>query len=457
MPHSLLSVDDTAGTVPVRRACDAYLAPDAPLPVPDDGSIAAHAANQLASSGAAAATGGLQPGVKALLQFHDGSVIVLQPGTTLFTVGSMSIPAFSRLEPPDCRKMIERRHLEFSYHDGVVAVISCAGSCGRPWGPFILRGSATMPLLHGQPAPLLDADTVFLALYLGRGVGSIRVAFSSEPAATPRTDDSSRVPALQRALRACASERDRFRRDSSSLSLALAEAESLLYPALARTADALERRRVREDGIICGCCGALRLPDFFFPSILGAGVPPAERRCVFCIQHVRQHHDLYGPPFHLPSGFTMPSPHPEDFVRLTELVRCSSCARMRHRTMFHSKRVERGMPRGATAYVAVARAPSVIHAAVRRDAPRCHASLPICVFCRHTLATAKAAAASDATSDASSSAAPALHEPADVRSSTQWSPDADEPGDAASDCYSSDGMDPPDDPFDLGDFARALG
>ena len=55
-------------------------------------------------------------------------------------------------------------------------------------------------------------------------------------------------------------------------------------------------------------------------------------------------------------------------------------------------------------------------------------------------------------------AVPLPSDPADVRSSTQWSPDPDDPGgEGPLDDYSSDEFDPPDDPFDLGDLGGALG
>ena len=460
-PHFLPSVVDTAGGGPARRAAVTYLAPNAPRAVHDDGSLAAHDQNRIAAASVAAAVGGLQRGVKALLHFHDGSVTVLQPGTTRFNVGSLSIPAFSRLKPPDCRKMIEKHHLGFSYHDGVAAVSSEASSCGQPWGPFILRSSTTMPLLRNQPVALLDADAVFLASFHGRGIGAIQISFSTDPdAAIIGGDGGAHLPALQRALRACESERDRLRREVASLTACLADSDRLIYPSLARTTDALERRRVREDGIFCGCCGMLRLPDFFFPSILGAGVPPGSRRCAFCIRHIRQEHDLYGPPFTVPAGFTMPSLHPDDVARLADLIRCISCARMRHRSMFHAATVHLGMPRGATAYVEVIDAPYVITSPVQRRAPRCHATRTICVFCRRDLAVQKAAAAQNgaAASSSSHAAVPLPSDPADARSSTQWSPDPDGPGAAGTpDDYSSDEIDPPDDPFDLGDLGGALG
>ena len=212
-PHFLPSVVDTAGGGPARRAAVTYLAPNAPRAVHDDGSLAAHDQNRIAAASVAAAAGGIQRGVKAVLHFHDGSVVVLQPGTSCFNVGSVSVPASSRLKPPDCRKLIEKHHVAFSYHDGVVAVSSEASSCGRAWGPFILRATVAMPLLRNQPVALLDADAVFLASFFGRGVGSIQVSFSADPdAASVGGDDSARVPALQRALRACESERDRLRR-----------------------------------------------------------------------------------------------------------------------------------------------------------------------------------------------------------------------------------------------------
>ena len=223
-PHFLPSVVDTAGAAPTRREVATYTTPTAAFPVPSNHPNAAQE-NLLAADGVKAVLGGVQPGDKASLRFHDGSVLVLQPGTSRFNVGSFSIPAFSRLKPPECRKRIERQHLSFSFHDGVVAVSSDAGSCGHPWGPIILRGSAAMPLLRNQPVPLLDADAVFLGLYAGHGFCPIRVSFSSEPAnMLPESGHDPRVPALQRALRACESERDRLHRDVASLTEALTDA-----------------------------------------------------------------------------------------------------------------------------------------------------------------------------------------------------------------------------------------
>ena len=76
---------------------------------------------------------------------------------------------------------------------------------------------------------------------------------------------------------------------------------------LALRDDALQRQRIRDDGIFCGCCALLRLPDHFFPAMLSARVPPSRRRCVFCVQAVRANFDCFGRDFFVPPGFSMPS------------------------------------------------------------------------------------------------------------------------------------------------------
>ena len=150
--------------------------------------------------------------------------------------------------------------------------------------------------------------------------------------------------------------------------------------------DALERARVREDGILCGCCAFLRLPDHYFPAMLGAGTPPPRRRCALCIQFVRQNHDLFGRPFFTPPNFHMPTPTPEDEERLTELVRCPSCASMRHRSLlcdFPGAQVFDSLyPYGSG---------RVLRAPVPPTAPRGPTPvIPLCVFCRRDQRRARA-------------------------------------------------------------------
>ena len=64
-----------------------------------------------------------------------------------------------------------------------------------------------------------------------------------------------------------------------------------VYAQLALRDDALERQRIRDDGIFCSSCALLRLPDHFFPATLAPRVPPSRRRCVFCIRAIRANFD----------------------------------------------------------------------------------------------------------------------------------------------------------------------
>ena len=152
---------------------------------------------------------------------------------------------------------------------------------------------------------------------------------------------------------------------------------------LALRDDALQRQRIRDDGLFCSSCALLRLPDHFFPVMLAAHMPPSRRRCAFCIRAIRENFDCFGRAFFTPPGFTMPRLHPDDSRRLTDLHRCYSCASMRHASMLFPI---------YDAHVPLDLAPldsqSRLLAPLSRDAPRAHTTsqkFSVCVFCRRDL------------------------------------------------------------------------
>ena len=200
---------------------------------------------------------------------------------------------------------------------------------------------------------------------------------------------------------------------------------------LAQRDDALQRQRIRDDGIFCGCCALLRLPDHFFPAMLSARVPPSRRRCVFCVQAVRANFDCFGRDFFVPPGFSMPYLHRDDSKRLADLHRCYSCASMRHKSMLFPKY-------GADVPVDLAALPSQFRllAPLPRDAPRANTAsqaFSVCVFCRRDLQRNRIAPPK-----------PPRRQP--VEPIPDWEPDPDNPG----------GCDSPDDSDDFDDIDQEV-
>ena len=200
---------------------------------------------------------------------------------------------------------------------------------------------------------------------------------------------------------------------------------------LAQRDDALQRQRIRDDGIFCGCCALLRLPDHFFPAMLSARVPPSRRRCVFCVQAVRANFDCFGRDFFVPPGFSMPYLHSDDSKRLADLHRCYSCASMRHKSMLFPKY-------GADIPVDLAALPSQFRllAPLPRDAPRAktaNQAFSVCVFCRRDLQRNRIAPPK-----------PPRRQP--VEPIPDWEPDPDNPG----------GCDYPDDSDDFDDIDQEV-
>ena len=152
---------------------------------------------------------------------------------------------------------------------------------------------------------------------------------------------------------------------------------------LAQRDDALQRQRIRDDGIFCGCCALLRLPDHFFPAMLSARVPPSRRRCAFCVRAVRANFECFGRDFFVPPGFIMPRLHPDDSKRLTDLHRCYSCASMRHISMT-SRIYDADVPID----LALLDSQTRLLAPLPRDTPRANTAsqkFSVCVFCRRDL------------------------------------------------------------------------
>ena len=200
---------------------------------------------------------------------------------------------------------------------------------------------------------------------------------------------------------------------------------------LALRDDALQRQRIRDDGIFCGCCALLRLPDHFFPAMLSDRVPPSRRRCVFCVQAVRANFDCFGRDFFVPPGFSMPNLHRDDSKRLADLHRCYSCASMRHASMLFPIY-------GANVPVDLAALPPQFRllAPLPRDAPRAETAsqaFSVCVFCRRDLQRNRIAPPK-----------PLRRQP--VEPIPDWEPDPDNPG----------GCDSPDDSDDFDDFDQEV-
>jgi hypothetical protein len=170
---------------------------------------------------------------------------------------------------------------------------------------------------------------------------------------------------------------------------------------LALREDALQRQRIRDDGIFCSSCALLRLPDHFFPATLAPHVPPSRRRCVF------------GRDFFTPPGFTMPRLHPDDSIRLANLHRCYSCASMRHASMLFPI-YNAHVP----ADLALLGSQTPLVAPLSRDSPRppmVSQKFPVCVFCRR-----------DLLSDRSAPPRPLRCQPDEPI--PDWEPDPDYPG-----------------------------
>jgi len=183
---------------------------------------------------------------------------------------------------------------------------------------------------------------------------------------------------------------------------------------LALRDDALERQRIRDDGIFCSSCALLRLPDHFFPATLAPRVPPSRRRCVFCIRAIRANFDCFGRDFFTPPGFTMPHLHPDDSKRLADLHRCYSCASMRHASMLFPI-YNAHVP----ADLALLDSQTPLATPLSRDAPRAHTAsqkFPVCVFCRRDLLVGR-------------SAPPRPSRPQSDDPIPDWEPDPDCPGD----------------------------
>ena len=187
---------------------------------------------------------------------------------------------------------------------------------------------------------------------------------------------------------------------------------------LALRDDALQRQRIRDDGIFCGCCALLRLPDHFFPAMLSGRVPPSRRRCVFCVQAVRANFDCFGRDFFVPPGFSMPYLHRDDSKRLTDLHRCYSCASMRHVSMLFPI-YDADVPVDLAALPSQSR----LLAPLPRDAPRANTAsrrFSVCVFCRRDLLR-----------NCIAPPKPKRRKP--VEPVPDWEPDPDYPGDISPD------------------------
>ena len=424
-----------------------------PDPNPDlGGSLREHLALSADSMGATAAAVGTDPTLAcAHLHFHDGSTLVLLPGTSRFILGKCSLPFLAHL-PSECRRRIEPSHISLSFHDDILVASALCQSSGLGWGPHVLRASGERVPLPRTPHPLGSGDTLLLAYYLGHAIAPVTFSFTRGQAPAPAPSDLSlRLDLAERALRVSEVERTSLQRDVEELREALIHTDSTLATNLARTTDALERRRVRVDGVFCSCCAMLRLPDFFFPSILAAGTPPANRRCALCIQHIRTHHDLFGRPFFAPSGYSLPEAHRDDLRRLAELTRCVSCARMRHSSLFRPPNsYDSSLPR-PLAYDCLVPCTLRLTKPIPRNAPRSPTFQPVCTFCRHELPKPPPPASAPAASRAL---------PLDARDTTHWEPHPDKPGDGDdSDCddyYHDYPEDPPDDSFCFDDLRHAL-
>jgi hypothetical protein len=219
----------------------------------------------------------------------------------------------------------------------------------------------------------------------------------------------------------------RLRVEARESAATAARCSRVLMAGLAARDDALDHYRLREEGITCACCAGLRLPDHFFPRMLS--LPADSCRCVFCVQHVRAHYDLFGAPFTLPSGFAMPVSHPNDAVRLADLERCPACARMRHRDLFSGL---------SSALVLMLPLPVVLRKPVPGNAPRGRVSFArVCAHCLEAQSAPPPSASEPSAAEPSSSSAPLPSPAPDAASLWAWrGGDGDEVSDE--DEYESD-------------------
>ena len=314
-------------------------------------------------------------------------------------------------------RRVYQRHLQFAFEDGVLQVKALKPGCSLLRSGStdyeLLAHRACVPLSHGDNVSLFYEDeqpmlplTVRLSAPLGP------CTHTSAP--DPRDYDTllSRVLVAERHSRMLQFDNDRLRSQLDSALMAEHRYLDLMHTALARREDALELRRARDEGIFCGCCARLRLPDHFFPAMLASKVPPARRRCALCVHAVRSTHDLFGREFFMPSGFVMPSPQTDDLRCLSQLTRCPACASMHHPCMF-------SMHRGANVVRSLLHsAPLPLRAPIPRDAERVtiHSSksVAICVFCRRSQRRAQPE--------------PRPRASAPLSRTWRWQPNPDDPG-----------------------------
>ena len=369
--------------------------------------------------------------VAAIVVVKEGSeeLTVHADGTPL-TVGCHSSKSLSH-------HRVYKRHLQFAFVDGALTLKAL-----QPGIHLLRLGTSDHDLLpHESRVPLGDGDIVSLFYDGERPRIPLTVRLSAHsPTATPQLNSNEalllRVHAAEQRARMLQFDNDRLRSDLDTALVTEQRCLDVIHAALARRDDALERRRVRDEGIFCGCCAQLRLPDHFFPAMLASGVPPARRRCAFCVEVVRAQHDHFGRPFFVPSGFAMPTPHSDDLTCLAQLRRCASCASMRHPSMLT---VAREGTMLACFHPAV---PCTISAPIPRDAPRRPATcVPLCVFCRRSQRHEQHTGSVPSTSAPSTSPCPAP----DADRTWRWQPDPDDPG-----C--SSGSDVDDGDYDDGDF-----
>lgn len=271
------------------------------------------------------------------LVLDDGTRPSVLPAAPGLVIGSRSAPVLRHHD-------IRRQHARAGFHDGVFGVQATAPRCC-----YRRQGSQALLRLDSQRSiELADGDVFFLHQdddYVPRfplTVCFVTVPLAplphtpslevDEPLPDPRDHHTlvSRALVAERRAAMLEGDVDRLHAELQMLRVHEALRDDALVDSLAARVDALDRRRIREEGIYCSCCALLRLPDHFFPAMLRTGVDVHQRRCVFCMAYVREHHDLFGRPFFLPSGFSMPACHADDLDRLSRLRRCPSCAAMRH-------------------------------------------------------------------------------------------------------------------------------
>ena len=105
----------------------------------DDGSLSAYFAQARCAAGNAATSPFIDSAgeASARLCFEDGSVVVVPPHTTAFSVGSSTLPVFAQL-PRDVRRHVAqcltcRKRKTLSGTPGNVWIIS-SNTLGDPWG-----------------------------------------------------------------------------------------------------------------------------------------------------------------------------------------------------------------------------------------------------------------------------------------------------------------------------------